>query len=382
MGMPLITWGILTLIVFESGAKAQQPLFSKAPGSFFESGRQPEHIVIGDVNGDGHLDVLTANNGSNDLSVLLGDGQGGFSPLPGSPFPAGQAPHLLVVGDVNGDGNLDAVLTSHDSNSITVLLGNGRGHFSEATGSPFVVVKRVRAHNHGLALADFNADGNPDVATSNHAAGSVSVLLGDGHGGFNSAEGSPFTVGEGPYPLAVGDVNQDGRLDIVTPNLNGNSVTVLLGNGKGNFLPARGSPYPVPPRPYFVALGDLDSDGRLDLVTTHDETSTITVLMSNEKGEFSSASGPPIDTGRRGWKLTINDVNSDGWADLVMGTTGDAVTVLLGDGTRAFMAAPGSPFAVGRGPWSVAVADLNHDNKPDIVTANSESHDVSVLLGQ
>ena len=84
---PLITWGILALIVIESCANAQRPLFSKAPGSSSMSGRQPDHIVTADVNSDGHLDVLTANNGSNDLSVLLGDGYGKFSPLPGSPFP-------------------------------------------------------------------------------------------------------------------------------------------------------------------------------------------------------------------------------------------------------------------------------------------------------
>jgi hypothetical protein len=345
-------------------------------------GDRPADIALADVNGDGPLDLLTANSRSNNVSILLGNGRGGFAPAPGSPLAGGPVTHLLALGDVNGDSHLDLAVTCHDSNDAILYLGNGHGGFRAAPGSPFPLLQGTAPHNHGLALGDFNGDRKLDLATSNQNHRSVSVLLGDGQGRFRSAPGSPFLVGGAPYPLALGDLNGDGALDIVTPNLDSRQIAVLLGNGRGGFAPAPGSPFPVLPRPYFVALGDLNGDRWLDVVASHDDISLLTVLLGDGQGGFRPASGSSVDVGSRAGEILLRDMNSDGRVDLVTGTDAHQVVVLLGEGDGGFRPAAGSPFAVGRGPWGLALGDVNGDSKIDIVTANLESNDVSVLLAQ
>ncbi len=370
---------LLLLLTLGGDARAPQPLFVPAPGLPLAVGREPADVVVGDVNGDGHLDILTANLATDDISVLLGNGRGGFTAA--SSVPAGDAPHLLAPGDFNGDGKLDLAVTSHDSNDVIVLLGDGSGGFAPAPGSPFALLRGTQPHNHGLAVGDVNRDGKLDIVTSNHMAGSVSVLLGDGRGGFAPMAGSPFPVGRGPYPLALGDVNGDGWLDIATPNVAANSVSTLLGARMG-FAPAPGSPIPVLARPYFAALGDLNGDKNPDLVILHDDTSQITVLLGDGGGRFVAASYSPVDAGARGGGCVLADFDGDGRADLAVGTGANNVVVLVNGGQEGFAPAPGSPFPVGRGPWAIVGGDLNGDGKTDLVTANQESHTVTVLLAR
>jgi len=314
------------------------------------------------------------------VTVLLGNGRGGFTPAPGSPINVGA--HLIAVGDVNNDRNPDLALTHHDSFGVVVLLGTGDGKFAPAGGSPFAAHQGARAHNHGLALGDVNSDGRLDITTSNQDDNSVSVLLGDGRGGFTPAPGSPFAVGRAPYPHAVGDVNGDGNLDIVTPNVGSNNVTVLLGDGRGGFTPAANSPYVVAARPYYVAVGDVSGDGKPDLITTHDDINLMTTLVGDGRGGFTAAPASPFDLGRRAYKLVAADVNRDGRTDLIIGTEAhDSVTVLLSNGRGDYTPAAGSPYTAGRNP-RVAVGDVNGDGRPDIVTANNGSRDITVLLGK
>ena len=379
-----VTWALAILIAScqaqpRRSARSQEPLFRPANGTPINVGGRPNDIAVGDWNKDGKLDVVTCNEGES-VTVLLGDGRGGFAPAPGSPLQP--AAHLIAVGDVNKDRNPDLALTHHDSFGVVVLLGAGDGRFAPAPGSPFAAHQGAKAHNHGLALNDLNGDGNPDITTSNQDDNSVSVLLGDGRGGFGPAAGSPFAVGRAPYPHAVGDLNGDGKLDIVTPNVRGNSVSVLLGDGRGGFTPAANSPYGVATRPYYIAIGDVSGDGKPDLITTHDDITLMTTLLGDGRGGFDAAPASPLDLGRRAYKLVAADVNRDGTADLVVGTvTGDSVTVLLGGARGGYTPAAGSPYAAGSDP-RVAVGDVNGDGKPDVVAAGGGSGSITVLLGK
>jgi hypothetical protein len=139
----------------QRNAQSQPPLFTPAPGSPINIGSRPNDIAVADLNKDGRLDIVTCNDGET-LTVLLGNGRGGFTPAPGSPIKA--AAHLVAVGDVNNDRNPDLALTHHDSFGVVVLLGAGDGRFSPAAGSPFTAHQGVKAHNHGLALSDLNSD--------------------------------------------------------------------------------------------------------------------------------------------------------------------------------------------------------------------------------
>jgi hypothetical protein len=352
----------------------------QAKGSPVSTGRQPTDIGVADVNRDGEPDLVTANAGSRDLTVLLGDGSGGFRPAPGSPVPAGMPAHLLVLGDLNRDGNPDMAVTCHDSNTVAVLLGDGTGRFSRRQRSHFPALRGGAAHNHGLALGDVNGDGNPDIVTSNHRDGSVSVLVGDGKAGFAPAAGSPFAVGRGPYPLALADLNGDSKLDIATPNVADNSVSLLFGDGKAGFEPSPGSPIATEFRPYFIAAGDINGDGKPDIVTSHDDRDFVAVLIGGGRGTFVKTPNPPVEMGGRAGEVVLVDLDGNGTSDIVAGTGQDVVVVKLSDGKGGFRQAAGSPFPAGNGPWAVTVADLNGDRKSDIITANFEGNSISILL--
>jgi len=177
-----------------------------------DGGIEPRSVAISDFNGDGRADVVTANSGSNDITVLLGDGAGGFStPNSFSLGDNGRFPFSIAVDDFNGDGKPDVVTANAGSGNITLLSGNGNGGFvTPKTFSLGVNVGSVQ----GIAVSDFNRDGKPDIVTT--SSNNITVMLGNGAGGFTTP--NSFAVGASPNSVAIGDFNRDGKSDIVTAN--------------------------------------------------------------------------------------------------------------------------------------------------------------------
>ncbi|HMA34506.1 MAG TPA: FG-GAP-like repeat-containing protein [Chloroflexia bacterium] len=350
--------------------------FSRALGAPFPVDNGPAALVAGDFNGDGVLDLATANFGANDVSLLLGTGSGGFSPAPGSPFSVGSGPQGLTVGDFNRDGKLDLATANFGANTVSVLLGNGAGGFSQAPGSPVA----VGAGPWALASGDFNGDGFADLAVANLNAGTLSILLGTGTGSFTAAPGSPIAVGLNPDAVAVGDFNHDGRRDLAVASFSANTVLILLGNGAGGFTAIPGGPIPVGTNPVAIAVGDLNSDNNPDLAVANAGAGTVSILLGNGSGGFTPES-TALGVGSGPQAVAIADVNGDGRRDLIVANAGaDTVSVLLGNGGGGFSPAAGSPYPTGNRPAGIAVGDFNHDGAADLAVANGVSADVTVLL--
>jgi FG-GAP repeat. len=338
----------------------------------FPAGSSPRWLAVGDFNADGKLDLAILNfTGSGTVSIILGDGAGHFGP-PAS-YAVGSAPRFVAAADFNSDGKLDLAVANSNSDNVSILLGNGNGSFGAATN--FAVGRFPWA----LAADDFNGDGKLDLAVSNYSdnlPSTVSILLGNGAGGFSAQ--TTFPVGSGPGAVIAGDFNHDGKPDLAVLNLGSSDISILIGNGAGSFSGPTTSPTGV--NPFDMTLADLNGDGNLDLATTNPgfPSSTISILLGNGNGGFPAATHYPVAASNI-VTLATADFNADGKLDMVAGNfDNNYVSVLLGDGNGGIGAA--TNFAAGPIPFVVAVADFNGDNRPDVAAGNRDGASVSILL--
>lgn len=271
--------------------------FTQAPGSPITVGNFPEAVRTGDFNNDGTLDLAVANSNDDTVTILLGNGNGTFTPSTGSPVPTGVFPFYITVADFNRDGIADFATSNEGDSTVTVQLSNGDGTFTQAPGSP---IPNLNYNPAQLVAADFNSDGIPDLAVANFTAvppspvGNVVVLLGKGDGSFNPAPGSPISVGVDPLALAAADFNQDGHTDLAVDNYGlisnppTQTLTLLLGDGKGNFTSA-GTPTTLAYSPNDLVPADYNGDGTIDLAIPEIANFSTAILL-NEFTQTATAS--------------------------------------------------------------------------------------------
>ncbi len=336
-------------------------------------GSSPTGIARGDFNGDSKLDLVVANQGSNNVSVTLGDGMGNFSAA--TTYATGTSPYSVAVADFNNDTKQDLAVTNQGGNNVSILLGDGMGAFGAATNFG-VGISPI-----SVAVGDFNNDMNSDLAVTNlggFLAGTVSILLGTGTGTFGPV--TNFGVRTQPAFVAVGNFNGDANQDLAVANFGSNNVSILIGTGTGSFTSA--PTVNVGTGPVSIAIADFNTDGNSDLAVANYNSNNVSILSGTGFGTFSlsttiSASGTsPIS-------VVAADLNSDAKQDLIFANGGsNDVRVLYGDGAGNLGFGFGTgTFPVGPGPNALVVGDFSSDGKLDFATVNSNANSISVLIG-
>jgi hypothetical protein len=374
---------VVTGVIIFSCANSAKKSNSEFNIITIKTGKGAGSVEVADFNKDGFPDIVVANVEDSSVTILTGNDQGKFTEALGSPFFANRFPNDIVITDFNKDGHLDLGIANTEVSFLTVLPGNGKGQFQQAAGSPFIV--SAKPHTHGIATGDFNGDGYPDLATDSWGVDSVLVIFGDGSGNFG--EQNSYKVGKRPYQrLRVADVNKDGRPDIVTTNLEGNNATVLLGMGVGKFHEAQGSPFPSGDAPFGVAIGDVNGDNNPDLAIVNAPTITaeskgkdgLTVLGGDGSGEFLPLKGSPFKTGKSPSRIAIGDISGDGINDIVVTNYNDKSISIFYMNKNGV--AESNIINVGNHPDGVAIHDMNRDGKNDIVVSNYDDNAIMILF--
>ena len=347
------------------------------PAVNYSVGTGPAAVAVADLNRDGIADLIVADNPAGNITVRLGNGAGTFR-TPAF-YGVGNQPVAIATGDFNADGQTDVAVANSQDGTVSILIGKGDGTFQTATSFA------AGPDPMSLAVADFNGDGIADIVVANFITGgglnyttNVGIFLGNGDGTFQSPIN--YAAGDSPNSLAVGDFNSDGIPDIAVANLNNNNVTVFLGNGDGTMqlvgnysVSASGSVGPV-----SIVVADLNGDGSPDLATANLNGNNISVLLGNGNGTF----GLPAtySAGTNPYSIAAGDFNGDGKVDLAVANVSNAtVSVFLGNGNGTFQTAVNYPASAS--PESVAVGDFNGDGRTDLAVANYSNSTVSVLLG-
>lgn len=358
----------------------------KNPRGVYKAGTSPIQDIVADLNGDGRLDIATLN-GEGTVSILNGKGNGAFAAqaryriFGTNPFEV----YSFTAGDLNRDGRPDLVAVGKLFNAIdfsgavSVLLAKKGGGYQAGVDSPLGMIPSA------VAVADLNGDSKLDLAIAGDGANQkqISVLPGNGDGTFQMETVYPVTYARS---LVVTDLNKDGHPDLASvgcinslglPCAGGwdpSGISVLLGNGTGGF--SSGGNFDTPSDGPGLAAADLNGDGRPDLAACNGN-GTASVLLGNGDGSLQTHQDFP--TGRYCNSIAIADTNDDGRSDLVTSNDGDnTASVLLGVGNGMFLSK--QDFGLGHSPSSIAVGDLNSDGKIDLATANGASNTVSVLL--
>jgi hypothetical protein len=343
----------------------------------------PVGITTGDFNEDGKPDLAVAADVW--VHILLGNGNGTFGTPPGSPISVASPPYndfatplntAIVAGDFNHSGHVGLAVADQPNAAAYILLGKGQGTFSPSSAAFANSLSSISA----MATADFNGDGNLDLAFQGP------VVLGYGDGAF-SAAGNLYASGFA-NGLALGDFNQDGKLDAIVasgytegPGSSGSGLAVSLGKGDGTFTPGPNSPISLGVNLQAIVAADFNGDGKLDVAVTDSAANTVIVLLGNGDGTFGAPLTIPV--GNQPVAIVAGDFNSDGKLDLAVANFGDStITLLLGNGDGTFTQASGSPYPVGQGPYAITAADFNGDGKLDLAVANMTDRTVSILLQQ
>jgi len=351
----------------------------------FSTGTSPYGVAIGDIDGDGKPDLVVSNPGSHNVSVLRNTSSSG-SITSGSfaakvDFATGTGPHHVAIGDIDGDGKLDLAVACNSSNVVSVFRNTSSpGSISFAAKVDFV----TGSGPFGVAIGDIDGDGRLDLAVASNSSNVVSAFRNTSSpGSISFVAKVDFVTGSGPYGVAIGDIDGDGKPELVVTNLNSNTVSVL-GNtsSSGSITFAANVEFATGTFPAELAIGDIDGDGKPDLAVANGSDNTVSVLRNtSSSGSITFSAKVDLATGTTPRGVAIGDIDGDGNPDLAVANR-DSYTVSVfrntsSSGSIIFSAKV--DFTTGATPFCVAIGDIDGDGKPDLVVAENGPWTVSVL---
>lgn len=414
-----VLWGVVTgliavlivvalsgIVGFSQGVDDKALSFLDAPGSPIEV-EGAWSAVIGDFNEDGHLDIAVLcpffyspehtyieEGGTAAVGILCGNGDGTFQGP--TYFRVGEkswGPGRIATGDFNDDGHLDLTITNVRSlgfasfpSDVYVLFGDGHGRFQPAPDSPFDAGYGAAS----MIIGDFPPeDGDQDLAVA--CAAEIDVLRSDGAGGILSRSVYRLTFDTGAVGIVADDFNEDGHLDLATSNINNDTVLVML-TRDGIFAKTAYYDLPQNSRPHYLVMGDFNEDGQLDLAVAglgidvggYVYKSHVYILFGKGQGKFAKPIQVEIN-GDDPMRIATADLNMDGHLDLVTANdnSGD-LSILLGDGQGGFRLATCSPISIVSPPGTrwVGIGDFNEDGRPDLVTLSDYDDFIIIKLNK
>lgn len=328
--------------------------------SVFPTGTNPTNMAIADFNNDTEADLAVTNQISNDVSILLGNGSGGFGTQ--SLVTAGTGPYSVVAGKFNADSNFDLAVANSSSNNVSILLGNGNGTFSAATNF-FAGSAPI-----SIAVGDFNNDTKQDLAVANFGgffSGSVTTLIGNGTGGFTA--GNSVRTRTQPSFVLAANLNGDANQDLLVANFGADSFSSFFGNGSGSFTLSQN--ITTGSGPVAIELADFGPSAGLEIAVANYNSDNITTCNMSAAGFISGCTTSTPAGGSNPVSITSGDFIQNGQDALVFALSGS-------DALRLYA----NNFGVGQNPNAVDAVDLNGDTRPDLISVNSGSNDVSVLI--
>ncbi|MDO6568486.1 VCBS repeat-containing protein [Alteromonas sp. 1_MG-2023] len=342
----------------------------KYTSSIIETGAGQPTIIASDINADDYQDVIIANASDNNIITYLSDGKGTLNR--GGSFAAGDSPSGLAISNINADGHVDVVVANHETSYITLLFGRGDGTFVEPSHSPLNI--NVKPHPHVVKLSDLDGDETPDLIVDNRNHHGLLVLKGLSKGGFKTP-GTVIDAGGDPYRgFAVGDINNDGFEDMVTPNQRDIGVLLNTGDKQMRFSLSK---LVLSESPFVIELADMNGDGNHDVIVATNG-SVITIMLGDGRGNFLKAAKSEINASTGAKQIATCDINGDGIDDALISSWSGEVLAILG--SKSSFDAINFKHPQIQNPWSLAILDINQDGKSDFVIGDGDSKRAAVYV--